>query len=81
MLRAKNNALSAYCNRIPRICAIYFARCHAALRSDEEMTGRKNDFTRRLLAWYDRSRRDLPWRVPPGSPVEACPDPYHVLVS
>jgi A/G-specific adenine glycosylase len=45
------------------------------------MTGRKNDFTRRLLTWYDRSRRDLPWRVPPSSPVDACPNPYHVLVS
>jgi A/G-specific adenine glycosylase len=45
------------------------------------MIGRKNDFSRRLLAWYDRSRRDLPWRVPPGSPADACPDAYHVLVS
>lgn len=45
------------------------------------MIGRSNDFRRRLLAWYDRSRRDLPWRVPPGSPRGKCPDPYHVLVS
>lgn len=31
----------------------------------------------RLLAWYDRARRDLPWRAPPGDPV----DPWAVLVS
>ena len=43
------------------------------------MLGSTKAFGRRLLAWYDRSRRDLPWRVcPPGS---AGPDPYFVLVS
>lgn len=31
----------------------------------------------RLLAWYDRSRRRLPWRSDPGS----WPDPYHVWLS
>ena len=30
-----------------------------------------------LLAWYDRQRRDLPWRAPPGR----RPDPYHVWLS
>jgi A/G-specific adenine glycosylase len=30
-----------------------------------------------LLAWYDRHRRDLPWRVPPG----IRPDPYRVWLS
>jgi A/G-specific adenine glycosylase len=30
-----------------------------------------------LLAWYDRHRRDLPWRAPPGS---RC-DPYRVWLS
>lgn len=35
------------------------------------------DFQRQLLRWYDRCRRDLPWRVPRGR----LPDPYHVLVS
>ncbi len=30
-----------------------------------------------LLAWYDRHRRDLPWRSPPGHP----PDPYKVWLS
>ncbi len=32
---------------------------------------------RRLLAWYDKHRRELPWRAGPGKP----PNPYHVLVS
>ena len=31
----------------------------------------------RLLAWYDRARRDLPWRAAPG----VRPDPYHVWLS
>jgi A/G-specific adenine glycosylase len=30
-----------------------------------------------LLAWYDRARRALPWRAPPG----AAADPWAVLVS
>jgi A/G-specific adenine glycosylase len=29
------------------------------------------------LAWYDRHRRDLPWRAPPG----LMPDPYRVWLS
>src|ERR1700730_16176835 len=30
-----------------------------------------------LLAWYDRHRRKLPWRAPPGEPAE----PYRVWLS
>ena len=30
-----------------------------------------------LLRWYDRERRDLPWRTPPGE----TPDPYQVWLS
>src|SRR4029079_11161156 len=30
-----------------------------------------------LLAWYDRHRRDLPWRARPGE----RPDPYRVWLS
>src|ERR1700737_284450 len=30
-----------------------------------------------LLAWYDRHRRRLPWRAPPGE----TPDPYRVWLS
>ena len=33
--------------------------------------------TRSLLAWYDRHRRDLPWRSPAG----VKPDPYRVWLS
>ena len=33
----------------------------------------------KLLAWYDRAARELPWRVPPGS--AACPDPYRIWLS
>ena len=42
-------------------------------------SGDLSRFRTDLLAWYDRHRRDLPWRVPPGS--AATPQPYHVLVS
>ena len=34
---------------------------------------RRRTFQRRLLAWYRRHRRDLPWR--------RTRDPYHILVS
>ena len=37
------------------------------------------DFVARLLGWYDRSARVLPWRVPPGS--DAVPDPYRVWLA
>src|SRR5262245_22302860 len=33
----------------------------------------------RLLRWYERNRRELPWREPVGS--GRLPDAYHVLVS
>lgn len=45
------------------------------------MSGDLRPFQRSLLAWYDRARRDLPWRVVPGSDPSLAPDPYHVLVS
>lgn len=45
------------------------------------MIGDGQTFRRNLLNWYDRHRRDLPWRVAPGSPRAATPDPYHVLLS
>jgi A/G-specific adenine glycosylase len=35
------------------------------------------DLQRRLLDWYDRHRRVLPWRAPAGQ----RPDPYHVWLS
>ena len=45
-------------------------------------------FARRLLAWYDRCHRKLPWRAAPAcrngdanGPGPAATNPYHVLVS
>lgn len=38
-----------------------------------------DDFAPRLLGWYDRAARVLPWRVPPGS--GAVPDPYRVWMA
>jgi len=41
----------------------------------------RQQFFRALLTWFDRARRDLPWRLPRVSPPGARLDPYHVLVS
>lgn len=43
------------------------------------MFGSATTFARRLLSWYDRHRRDLPWR--PCARTGRDPQPYHVLVS
>jgi A/G-specific adenine glycosylase len=41
-----------------------------------------NDIAGRLLAWYDRHHRDLPWRTPPAAMAAGKrPDPYHVWLS
>jgi A/G-specific adenine glycosylase len=41
-----------------------------------------SSIARRLLAWYDRHHRDLPWRVPPDARRRGVrPDPYHVWLS
>ena len=37
----------------------------------------RSTLPRRLLAWYDRHGRSLPWRVPPGQ----TPDPYRVWLA
>ncbi|HEV7342279.1 MAG TPA: A/G-specific adenine glycosylase [Sphingopyxis sp.] len=37
------------------------------------------DFAPRLLAWYDRAARVLPWRIAPGS--GAVPDPYRIWLA
>jgi A/G-specific adenine glycosylase len=37
----------------------------------------KSEIGKVLLQWYDRARRDLPWRAPPG----VRPDPYAVWLS
>ncbi len=41
------------------------------------MTTAHEDLSRLVLAWYDRNRRHLPWRAPPGRTAE----PYHVWLS
>ena len=38
-----------------------------------------DDFAGRLLGWYDRSARILPWRIAPGS--AETPDPYRVWLA
>ena len=39
-------------------------------------------FSTRLLNWYDRHARDLPWRVSPNDLQQGVvPDPYHVWLS
>ena len=38
-----------------------------------------DDFAVRLLGWYDRAARDLPWRIAPGN--DAVPDPYRVWLA
>jgi A/G-specific adenine glycosylase len=43
------------------------------------MLGRTATFARRLLAWYDRHKRDLPWRT--DAKTGRAPTPFEVLVS
>lgn len=38
-----------------------------------------DDFALRLLGWYDRSARVLPWRIAPGS--TEVPDPYRIWLA
>ncbi|HEX2970976.1 MAG TPA: A/G-specific adenine glycosylase [Tepidisphaeraceae bacterium] len=45
------------------------------------MLGKPAEFTRRLLHWYARDRRDLPWRVSRSAAPGTLPDPYFVLIS
>lgn len=44
-----------------------------------QTSGSIDSFAARLLGWYDRSARALPWRIPPGS--DAVPDPYRVWMA
>ena len=45
-----------------------------------DMTGDIADgFAARLLAWYDRAARALPWRIAPRS--DAVPDPYRIWLA
>lgn len=49
-------------------------RSNAVRSSQTQMQGSPADA---LLGWYDRHRRHLPWRAPPGHRA----DPYHVWLS
>lgn len=45
-----------------------------------DMTGDIADgFAARILAWYDRAARALPWRIAPHS--DAVPDPYRIWLA
>jgi A/G-specific adenine glycosylase len=49
----------------------------AGTSARRKRTTRDEPCAAELLAWYDRHRRDLPWRAPPGG----IPDPYRVWLS
>src|ERR1700730_165797 len=53
----------------------------SSIRSDASIVSRERPGRRpdpaALLVWYDRHRRALPWRSPPGEPA----DPYRVWLS
>jgi A/G-specific adenine glycosylase len=53
------------------------ARAATAIRNTRKVRGGGGNRPVLLLAWYDRNRRRLPWRAPPG---EAA-DPYRVWLS
>jgi A/G-specific adenine glycosylase len=55
-----------------------------APRHPTRKTASSNDglIAARLLAWYDRHHRDLPWRVPPRDLLRGVrPDPYRIWLS
>src|SRR5262245_6832779 len=49
----------------------------AARAAQKKATTPSSPDSAALLAWYDRHRRDLPWRARPGE----TPDPYRVWLS
>lgn len=48
-----------------------------SIKADRDGTDQQDDLPGLLLAWYDRHRRVLPWRAPPGQRM----DPYRVWLS
>jgi len=50
-----------------------------SVQTSHKLGGIADDFASRLLGWYDRSARVLPWRVPPAS--DAVSDPYRVWMA
>ena len=42
----------------------------------------KPDLAKKLIFWYDRHHRELPWRVSPAMAAKGVrPDPYHIWLS
>src|SRR5512144_2196078 len=66
---------------MPQVHATGFARCSRAITLDGgkslSVCPAPRQLARSLLAWYDRERRELPWRAPPG----VVADPYRVWIS
>lgn len=50
-----------------------------SVQTSSIIDGVAGDFAARLLGWYDRAARELPWRIAPGS--DAVPDPYRVWLA
>jgi A/G-specific adenine glycosylase len=68
--------------RVPGIASDEAVDAAAAAPKRKQAIPRKpkapsSDIATRLLAWYDRERRDLPWRYAPGMKA----DPYRVWLS
>ena len=59
---------------VPRVC---YGFASSRTIKDFAVSVSPADLRRRLLSWYDRERRDLPWRSSPGESA----DPYKVWLS
>jgi A/G-specific adenine glycosylase len=69
----------ARCSAIPRAAGSAMNVAAKAVRQQRHKSGAAKSFPQPtdLLAWYDRHRRALPWRAPPGRRS----DPYRVWLS
>ena len=55
-------------------------QCHPAASAARASSEDGGTIAARLLAWYDRHHRELPWRIAAGARA-ARPDPYRVWLS
>ena len=52
------------------------------MQIDTPLLSQKPDVANRLLGWYDRHHRELPWRVSPSMAAKGVrPDPYRIWLS
>ena len=52
------------------------------MQIDTPLLSQKPDVANRLLGWYDRHHRELPWRVSPSMAAKGIrPDPYRIWLS